>query len=226
MKKSIIKRRKRVVPALRDQSPSSAQRSPPASSNSPEGSPILDDQNPDDQMEGTQSEDSANRRLPYPPKSSQNHHPPPIDFTGFNAFPLRQNQHPPSETMSISNPSPIQRPASLSPNPFSTTPAKRPSPIDESYGDDSESSRLNRLNSISSLLNPHALQTYQKEHQLPITADDMRLDPSLLALSRQQQQASIEAEARKVERRTQLQRETDKMREALRIKERELAELG
>jgi GATA-binding protein len=85
---------------------------------------------------------------------------------------------------------------------------------------------LNRLNSISSLLNPHALQTYQKEHQLPITADDMRLDPSLLALSRQQQQASIEAEARKVERRTQLQRETDKMREALRIKERELAELG
>jgi len=29
-----------------------------------------------------------------------------------------------------------------------------------------------------------------------------------------------------VERRTQLQRETDKMREALRIKERELAELG
>jgi hypothetical protein len=98
--------------------------------------------------------------------------------------------------------------------------------VDESYTDDSESSRSNRLNSISSLLNPHALQSYQKEHQLPITADDMRLDPSLLALSRQQQQAAFDLEAKKAKRRAQLQREADSMREALRRKEMELAELG
>jgi GATA-binding protein, other eukaryote len=225
MKKSIIKRRKRVVPALREQSPSSAQHSPPASSTSPETSPVLDAQSSDGRFRSVQSEESTSRKLPLPQPSSQSHHPPPIDFTGFNTFPIRQNQHPSSDTMSISNPSPPPRPTSLSPNPHAATPAKRPSPADETYTDDSESSRSNRLHSISSLLNPHALHSYQKEHQLPITADDMRLDPSLLALSRQQQ-ASVEAEAKKAERRAQLQQEAERIRKALRMKERELAELG
>lgn len=53
----------------------------------------------------------------------------------------------------------------------------------------------------------------------------MRLDPSLLALSRQQQQAKEDLEAKKAERRKQLKKEAEEIREALKMKERELAEL-
>lgn len=78
-----------------------------------------------------------------------------------------------------------------------------------------------RLSSISSLLN----------HDDP--RDELRLDPS----GRQQQQGwpashsqslpgMAELDGSKLDRRAQLQREAEHMREALRAKERELAELG
>ena len=75
--------------------------------------------------------------------------------------------------------------------------------------------------------------------------DETRLDPSLAAISRQQRQQqqqqqfqnrsqsrsppahaqdSMESESVKAERRAQLLREAEDMREALRVKERELAE--
>lgn len=83
-----------------------------------------------------------------------------------------------------------------------------------------------RLSSISSLLN-HAG-----------AGDDARLDPSLAPLNRQPQHpgpaqhahsspTSLRnmSESYKAERRAQLQREAEEMRQALRAKERELAEL-
>lgn len=86
-----------------------------------------------------------------------------------------------------------------------------------------------RLSSISSLLNHTD------------TPEDSRLDPSLSAHNRPQQHHPssqlqqhpppgqlrnlTDRESYKAERRAQLQREAEEMREALRAKERELAEL-
>lgn len=58
------------------------------------------------------------------------------------------------------------------------------------------------------------------------TSDDDRVDPSLVALTKQQQDRSqTDNAALRAEKRAQLEQEAERMREALRAKERELAEL-
>lgn len=69
MKKSTIKRRKRVVPAYPEASPTEAPRSQPATSASPE--PLSD---ADEQTETTSEGPATKRRRP----------PPPIDFTDYD----------------------------------------------------------------------------------------------------------------------------------------------
>ncbi|PKX97405.1 siderophore transcription factor SreA [Aspergillus novofumigatus IBT 16806] len=92
MKKSIIKRRKRVVPALRDQSPSGATYSSNGSSASPEASPAVLAHGHDDHY----------RYLSSDPTLQANHQrhfaiaPPPVDFTHFSATgSLSLPHHPP-----------------------------------------------------------------------------------------------------------------------------------
>lgn len=95
MKKTVIKRRKRVVPALRDGSPTAA--SSNGSSLSPEMQPAgLATPNMDPNHRYLQSEQlasyaaaaSSTSQSLYPPPQSQHSAPPPIDFTGYNSKPF------------------------------------------------------------------------------------------------------------------------------------------
>lgn len=109
MKKTVIKRRKRVVPALRDGSPTAA--SSNGSSLSPEMQPAsLAASNIDPNSRYLQTEQLASYAAAatstsqslYPPPPSQHSAPPPIDFTGYNSKPLPIH-HPLPPTSSLLN---------------------------------------------------------------------------------------------------------------------------
>lgn len=179
--------------------------------------------------------------------------PPPVDFTGFSSGTVSLPHHPPPprllepERLAPSHsPVPQFGRRSLSPNP--ANPKKRTLAETASSAEavavpttlESGSNQLPpimssinpsppaRLSSISSILNPSGAH------------DESRLDPSLAALSRQQQHPHqplapshsqplpgvTELDRFQEDRRAKLQREAEEMREMLRAKERELAELG
>ncbi|PWY85433.1 siderophore transcription factor SreA [Aspergillus eucalypticola CBS 122712] len=262
MKKTIIKRRKRVVPALREHSPTAATQSSNGSSASPEASPATLARVHDDHYRYYSSEPvdhygpmSGDRISPAAPKQF-GFAPPPVDFTGFSSSPVSLPHHPPPprllepDRINAPSHSPVSQfgRRSLSPNP-SGNPKKRTLAETASSAEalsipttlENGSNQLPpimssvnpsppaRLSSISSLLNPNS-------------HDESRLDPSLAALSRQHHpshQASplapppsqllpgvSEFDNIREERRLKLQREAEEMREMLRAKERELAELG
>ncbi|KAF7596350.1 putative electron transfer flavoprotein subunit [Aspergillus hancockii] len=261
MKKTIIKRRKRVVPALREHSPTGATQSSNGSSASPEVSPAT--LVPHDEhyryystepmehfkhMPGERISPQAPRQFGFAP--------PPVDFTGFGSGTVSLPHHPPPPRLlepdrisAAPGHTPVSQfgRRSLSPNP--ANPKKRTLAETASSAEaasipttlESGSNQLppimssvnpsppGRLSSISSILNPSGAR------------DESRLDPSLAALSRQQHQHShqslappppqplpgvTELDSMREERRAQLQREAEEMREMLRAKERELAELG
>ncbi|KAJ9360657.1 transcriptional regulator family: GATA type zinc finger [Paecilomyces variotii] len=254
MKKTIIKRRKRVVPALRDQSPTAATQSSNGSSASPEASPVVPAHFHDEQRRHLSSEHlNDSRAAPVGPRP-YTLAPPPVDFTGYNSNLVSLPHHPPPpprllepDRMSAPSQSPNpQYPArSVSPRPGAlhdptSNPKKRTIAEAASSGEptsvpttlESGSNQLppimssgntappGRLSSISSLLN-HAG-----------AGDEARLDSALPPMNRQPQlpQSSPSSlrnvsESYKAERRAQLQREAEEMRQALRAKERELAEL-
>ena len=182
MKKSTIKRRKRVVPAIQDQvsdqSPTSF-----ANSNSPEASPAMASEqfssSPSQRMENTISLGIRSR------ESTDLHgryEPPPIDFTGYQAGrpppldqqemyqqrkddPRRSNHyHPPLQIPPIQT-RPTSHPSAMTEHTrkrsFSIAEGTRPS---EKTPDSAKSP--NRLSSISSILNPpqHSLD----EDSLPL----------------------------------------------------------
>ena len=280
MKKTIIKRRKRVVPAVRDQSPTGATNSSNGSSASPEGSPAGLARGQDDYHYRYMSAEPTDH---YPPMStgrvspqtaprSYTFAPPPVDFTGYGTVSLPHHPPPPRllepERMGVPSHSPSssqfgQR--SVSPN-TSNNPKKRaraettnePTSVPATLESGSNQlppimSSVNptppaRLSSISSILN----HTEKRR-------EDTHADPSLAAYDRQQQhphhptshpqhhhrpppQAAPlahppppprqplpgvnELDGYASERRIKLQREAEEMREALRAKERELAEFG
>ncbi|OJJ37171.1 hypothetical protein ASPWEDRAFT_108291 [Aspergillus wentii DTO 134E9] len=274
MKKTIIKRRKRVVPALRDQSPTGATQSSNGSSASPEASPAALAHGYDDHYRYMSSEPmdhhhpmSTGRISPQAIQRPFAFAPPPVDFTGYSAGTVSLPHHPPPpRLLEPERMAPGHSPnsqfgrRSVSPNP--SNPKKRTLAETASSAEamsvpttlESGSNQLPpimssgnqappaRLSSISSLLNPGG-------------RDDSRLDPSLAALSRQQQPAHphqhpphhhhhqapplahpqppqqqlpgvAELDGFKADRRAKLQREAEEMREALRAKERELAELA
>lgn len=252
MKKSIIKRRKRVVPALRDQSPTGGALSSNGSSASPEASPATLPHGREDQYRymsnepGELNSTSAGRMSPQSVTRPYSFAPPPVDFTGYGSGIIALPHHPPRlmEPDRMGGPGHSQGSQfgrrSISPN--SSNPKKRTLAETASAAEamtapktlESGSNQLppimpaanpslpGRLSSISSLLN-HA-----DKH------DENRLDPTLAALNRphpapaahQQPLPSVAELDDFVDRRTQLQREAEQMREALRAKERELAELG
>lgn len=262
MKKSIIKRRKRVVPALHEFPPHPSTSPPLAPSVSPDPaqayhSDIADDHrgsiNPDGSINlGTRHRDDTSTSN-FTPR----HAPAPVDFTAYQNPPsdLRYLHDQTSNTapQPTTYPSPTQPPTSISPNP-----RKRSfSAIQDPPLIALDSSDPARLSSISSILNPtrHDLHQHQQhqaelsslasaEAEVEADADDMPIEPSLLAMSNAHAHAHSHPQPQptiplpltngavekakdrdKTERRKQLSREAESMREMLRAKERELAAL-
>ncbi|KAJ5165829.1 GATA transcription factor [Penicillium capsulatum] len=241
MKKSIIKRRKRVVPALRDQSPTAATQSSNGSSASPEASPAALTHPHDDHYRYMSNEPiDVPRPMPFAP--------PPVDFTGYNmsSGPMQHHALPKLIEPERLGQSPVSQYSrrSASPNTLGI-PKKRtlaetaaealPAPTTLEGGSNqlppimssANPSPPGRLSSISSILN-------QTE-----TRDQSRVDPAHLS-----RPPSFHAPIQNAphppqplpgiasfadgaaDRRMQLQREAEQMREALRAKERELAQMG
>ena len=99
MKKTIIKRRKRVVPALREQSPTAGTHSSTGSSASPETSPRALENLVDEAPRYADNRYSQNRGTTptLPPHRLFAPIPPPIDFTGYKSSSLLSlPHHPPS----------------------------------------------------------------------------------------------------------------------------------
>ncbi|EED22996.1 siderophore transcription factor SreA [Talaromyces stipitatus ATCC 10500] len=198
MKKSIIKRRKRVVPAMRDHSPGFGTQSEGESSASPEAHPAR-----------------LTHGLDRPMLA-----PPPVDFTGYNMSAAATLPHHPGPRLPELQ-STFQR-QSHSPGAASVTrDGDTLPPIESSNQLPPIMSQMHptqpaRLSPISSILNPGANPA--NTNKMP-PGDGYRHSQSPPIPSPGQ------SDAYKYERRVQLQREAELMREALKAKERELAEL-
>ncbi|KUJ16337.1 uncharacterized protein LY89DRAFT_697540 [Mollisia scopiformis] len=267
MKKSVIKRRKRVVPASHGTqasgidvasnsmgSPESDQPSPPAEA--PRGS-----LNPDGSVNlgFRMRNDQAKSILPEPISTSraQNGQLPSSDLTAY-ASTSQAHLHEHTDSLNDDNrlppmasyPSPSQQRPSLSPNSFLSPSRKRSfsateiEPLPSLSDSNPTSTNPKRLSSIKSILNPGYVDIDSADR-----ANDRRSpgpsrysnqpSPSMnsgyatspansavgSALSSARDPQS-ESERAKMERREMLQREAEKMREALKAKERELEELG
>lgn len=177
MKKSTIKRRKRVVPAYPDVAP-------------PSGSPIVHralSASPDTPSVPTS-------RIPERPHTSEStpeqqppsRQPPTIDFTGYNP-----NQYSP-------------------PVPAQSQPSKKRS-----------------LSTANEETNDRHQQSNTESRTTNQPIDDIQLDPALAHIGRPSidQDATTDRESYKAEKRAQLMREAENIRQMLAAKERELAEL-
>ncbi|KAI9821761.1 MAG: putative electron transfer flavoprotein subunit [Pycnora praestabilis] len=242
MKKSVIKRRKRVVPAHMDQSLNGNQLPLMAPSSSPDPHQQTHIEDSRDQRGSLNPDGSINlgfRRResghvqntpeiadPHTHFEQRTSHPPPLDFTGYPSESAHQLQHQHSHSHSNGGPpnypSPTQRHSSMSPHPSSSTNRKRSFSVADSDAQErnADPAKSNRLSSITSILNP-SQQSY----------DDFPIEPSLLAMSRQPppdeniRLGANEDEAH-LNRRAKLQRDVEYMRKMLAAKEREIAELN
>ena len=242
MKKSIIKRRKRVVPALREHSPTGPAHSSNDSSASPEASPAALSR---EDYRYMSHEPSTRGMSPQDVHRPYSFAPPPVDFTGYGSG-LSLPHHPPPprllepERMGVPGSQYARR--SISPNPSSSkkrTLAETASSAEALAVPTTLESGSNQLPPIMSAANPpppgrlssiSSLLNHADKH------DEPRVDPSLATLNRQHHPTSAtghqplpgvtELDGFKPDRRAQLQREAEQMREALRAKERELAEMG
>lgn len=131
-----------------------------------------------------------------------------------------------------SYPSPTQRHPSLSPNSFLSPSRKRSfAELDNrgesgSIAEQTPSANSKRLSSIKSILNPGFSDSSvpDADSHLHPTASPSQYTPS--PASSVNGAVQNESERAKLERRELLQREAERMREALKAKERELAELA
>ncbi|KAL4919814.1 hypothetical protein BDW62DRAFT_34257 [Aspergillus aurantiobrunneus] len=257
MKKTVIKRRKRVVPALREHSPTAATHSSNGSSASPEASSPATLAHSQDERYRYYSSDPVDQFHRVSPAAHRpfGFAPPPVDFTGFNSGTLMLPHHPPPPRLLEPGHSPVPQfgRRSISPG-SSANPKKRAlgesGPVTDAGSVattlEAGSNQLPpivssanppppaRLSSISSILNhAHA-------------RDEARLDPALAGLGRQQHRQPHHPHPSPLapsqaaqslpgvsdldnlmdDRRAKLQREAEEMRELLRAKERELAELA
>jgi GATA-binding protein len=265
MKKAIIKRRKRVVPAVQPGqtpgadgttnllgSPESDGHSPAADSQGQRGSV-----NPDGSVNlGSRLRNQPGRAVlpdPISTNRGQNGHQP-QSSSNLTAYASAPNNQAPSlqnlESLSNENrlppmasyPSPTQRHPSLSPSSFLSPSRKRSFSELETRGEASSvadppsSANSKRLSSIKSILNPGFSESEPGDadsHLRPtISPGPMggRYTPSPAnsasgSALNSGRDAQSESDRAKIERREMLQREADRMREALRAKERELAEL-
>jgi GATA-binding protein len=248
MKKAIIKRRKRVVPAQTADGTNQSVGSPELDRNSPAAD--LQEQrgsvNPDGSVNlGLRLRNEPPRTvLPEPVSSNRGQNgqqtPSSSNLTAYAS--TVNNSAPPLHTLdSLNNdnrlppmnsyPSPTQRHPSLSPNTFISPSRKRSfSELDArgEHGSAPEgvlSGNSKRLSSIKSILNPgFSDSTGEAEsHGRPaISPGGYTPSPASSVAGG----AHSESERAKLDRREMLQREADRMREELRAKERELAELA
>jgi hypothetical protein len=258
MKKSIIKRRKRVVPALRDQSPTAATLSSNGSSASPEASPAALAHGHEDHYRYMSNEpadhyhmmhgkaEDTPRPLPFAP--------PPVDFTGYNvsSVPLAHGQ-----SISHGLPSGLPKPLgverlghspvsqygrrSASPNSLNlpkkrtlaeTTTEGLPAPSTLEAGSNqlppimssANPTPPGRLSSISSILNQSDVRNEPRSDtnlgRVPPIHHSISPSPHA-----SQPLPAIASLGDSVDRRARLEREAEQMREMLRAKERELAEM-
>ena len=262
MKKSVIKRRKRVVPAVQGTqassidvannsvgSPESDRHSPPAESQSQRGSI-----NPDGSVNlGFRMRNEAGRALlPEPVSSNRAANQKALPSTDLTAYASTNTQQAHEHPESLSNdnrlppmasyPSPTQRHSSLSPNSFLSPSRKRSfsaAEIEPPHPSFSDSTHPKRLSSIKSILNPGTFSDSEtdRDRQSPgrypcvgsPLSSGYATSPANSAVGSALNSArdpASESERAKLERREMLQREAEKMREALKAKERELAELG
>ena len=255
MKKSVIKRRKRVVPAAQgNQSADIAMGSPESDRQSPpfEGSDQRGSINPD----GSINLGFRGRGLPAPiatsraPNGQQT-----TDLMAYASSTQSHHEHP--ESLNDDNrlppmasyPSPSQRRPSLSPNSFLSPSRKRsfsaaesdtlPSMSDHNNpSQNNQNSQSKRLSSIKSILNPGFSESDPSDVDPALRPNSVRLSPNMYSpapaggsynpspAGSTAGSARDENERSKIERREMLQREAERMREALKAKERELAELG
>lgn len=171
--------------------------------------------------------------------------------TDLTAYASTANAHAQEHLGSLNNdnrlppmnsyPSPIQQRSSLSPNSFLSPSRKRSfssaeiEPLPAINPAPDAATNPKRLSSIKSILNPGFSEPEGGERRSPgrypgvgvsggyLTSPPNSQGGSALSSGRDPQS---EGERAKVERREMLQREAEKMREALKAKERELAELG
>jgi GATA-binding protein len=266
MKKAIIKRRKRVVPASQGTQASgidglnNTMGSPESDGPSPTADP--QDQrgsiNPDGSINlGLRLRNQPGRTvLPEPISTNrgQNGQQPPLS-SNLTAYVSTTNNQAQSlhnlESLNNENrlppmasyPSPTQRHQSLSPNSVLSASRKRSfSELEtraeaNSIAEQSSSVNSKRLSSIKSILNPGFLDSETGDadpHLRPTVSPgpmNSRYSPSPASsvagsALNSGRDVQSESERARLERREMLQREADRMREALRAKERELAELA
>ncbi|KAL8718801.1 MAG: hypothetical protein Q9225_004111 [Loekoesia sp. 1 TL-2023] len=247
MKKSIIKRRKRVVPAMQEHMHGNQQHASfgVGSASEPQQFENGDGQNhqgPQTARNGSMSVENHSREqyMDHEPQYEA----PPVDFTGYQIDRQRQfstqsqQHHSPANSHEQSFGSQPENHSRLSPFQSSHTRKRSYSNTehDDSTSSPPENGRSNRLSSISSILNPT-----QRREEMPI-------DPSLSLLGQQalrQSQASQqhqqlppppnEEKPRRPSnvdpgewlamRKMKLRQEAEQMREMLRAKEREIEEL-
>jgi GATA-binding protein len=247
MKKSVIKRRKRVVPAAAGGmnyemgsprtavSPESDDSNLPNDENAPKGA-----LNPDGSVSlGFRRRAEPSRNLPELAstlRGQNGHQQQPAtanDLTSYTSNPHAHTQNDPSSLNSDNRlppiaayPSPNHRPSSLSPN-FLLSPnnRKRSFSTAESEAAPAGDQSQGRLSSIKAILNPaqqaseEALDPSLRQSRSP------RDGPASVAQAGNDAEADADREKRKRERREMLQLEAERMREDLRAKERELEEL-
>lgn len=261
MKKSIIKRRKRVVPATQEQEITHAAHltSFPVStspkshySENPELRHHRQDSPP---MDLTESISLDVRIRDHQQDYQHQYDPAPlgVDFTGYQIEQPRPTSRGPHQPQHLPLPSIHDPPALMSSpelqrtlSPFPGSTRKRSfsdAHLNANKISSPESTRSNRLSSISSILNPTQRTT----------TDDMPIDPSLssigqppqhrqphLSQTQQPQQQfppppeirlrnAVEGDSdgwERTERKARLRREADQIRDMLKAKEKELEDLG
>lgn len=241
MKKSVIKRRKRVVPATQGDQ---AALEVPSNSVGPSEAEVSLPSSEDIGPRGSTNQDgsvSLGFRRPVQEKAVflssmriQNNPPQLPDLTayasnGHQHHHEHHNQHEHPDSLSNDNrlppiasypPEAPQRP-SLSPNSFLSPSRKRSfsaTEMEPRPGPTENGGQAQRLSSIKSILNPKI-------------TNEQAIDPSLRSESSNGAAArpsgsDQEKERRKTERKEALQREAERMREELRAVERDLAELA
>ncbi|OJD12492.1 hypothetical protein AJ78_06918 [Emergomyces pasteurianus Ep9510] len=160
MKKSIIKRRKRVVPAIREQSPNGATQSSNGSA-SPETHPPSLAYNHDSHRQYQNVEQGNRQPSPHARHVYPNayHPPPPTDFTGYTSNPTSLPHHPaPSQQPPYDNNETINTSHSSMPSlPHPNNPKKRT--ISESSMEDSQQQQQQE--------EPQQQQHLQQSNQIP-----------------------------------------------------------
>ncbi|KAL1879776.1 GATA type transcriptional activator of nitrogen-regulated proteins [Diaporthe australafricana] len=251
MKKSVIKRRKRVIPASHEggHEGSAPVESVESSSPPPELSSERGSMNPDGSVNLGMRRREEHEALQLVPESvlRQNRPSPPLpsgDLTQYQSSHPRHHRELAPESLNDDNrlapitslPGTSGRQSSLSPASF-LSPTRKRSFGEAGHPGSSETESNKRLSSIKSILNPTAAP------RAPSASPRMR-DAEELAQQRMYQgspvgtlaphdqhyphsrSASGDSDHSKAERRAALQREAERMRELLAAKERELAEFG